>query len=94
MSGRIIRPMADTATAPPAPAVPLPAEGDAPPDDSSGPGWGRVLDGAGIAAGIVLVLIVADVWTDGRVISQRLIRWRQARTARQVPADETAPGEY
>lgn len=34
--------------------------------------WGRVLDIAGIAAGVVLVFIVADILSDGRLISRRL----------------------
>jgi hypothetical protein len=34
--------------------------------------WGRVLDTAGVIAGVFLILIVADIWTDGRLISRRL----------------------
>lgn len=36
--------------------------------------WGRILDAAGIIAGIALIVIVIDIWTDGRVISRRLHR--------------------
>ena len=46
-----------------------PGEGDAAPFD-----WGRVLDFAGILAGVLLVVIVVDVWTDGRVVSRWLLR--------------------
>lgn len=38
------------------------------------PGWGRLLDAAGIAAGVLLVIIVADIVTDGRLVSRRLHR--------------------
>ena len=36
--------------------------------------WGRALDIAGIIAGIFLAAIIADIWTDGRLISRRLTR--------------------
>lgn len=42
---------------------------------------GRMLDAAGIAAGVVLVVILLDIWTDGKVIS----RWL---TRRKPPEDE------
>lgn len=38
--------------------------------------WGRALDAAGIIAGILLALIIADIWTDGKLISRHLIRPR------------------
>ena len=47
-------------------------------DDSTSsgesPDWGRLLDAAGIIAGVLLIVIVADIWTDGRLISQYLHR--------------------
>lgn len=43
-------------------------------DGGEGRNWGRVLDGAGAVAGVVLAIIVVDVWTDGRLISRRLTR--------------------
>jgi hypothetical protein len=56
--------MADTTTAPPdaAPAEDAPAPRD----------WGRALDVAGVLAGVVLAVIVADILTDGRLVSRRL----------------------
>jgi hypothetical protein len=36
--------------------------------------WGRALDIAGIIAGVFLVVIIADIATDGKLISRRLIR--------------------
>jgi hypothetical protein len=53
----------------PQPPAPAPAVPDARPDP-----WGIVLDTAGIIAGIALVVIVIDVWTDGRLVSRRLAR--------------------
>lgn len=47
--------------------------GPTPPEETA-PDWGRLIDAAGIVAGILLVLIAADIWTDGRVISRRLHR--------------------
>lgn len=44
--------------------------------EPAGINWGRVLDVAGIGAGVVLVFIVADIVTDGRLISRRLQRRR------------------
>ena len=48
----------------------------APADAEVGTGldWGRILDAAGIVAGLLLAVIVADIWTDGRLISRRLRR--------------------
>jgi hypothetical protein len=56
--------MADTTTAPPdaAPAQDAPEARD----------WGRALDVAGVLAGVVLAVIVADILTDGRLVSRRL----------------------
>lgn len=47
---------------------------DAPDAAGGGLDWGRVLDAAGIVAGLLLAVIVADIWTDGRLISRRLHR--------------------
>lgn len=47
---------------------------DAPPADDGQRDWGRVLDGLGIVAGVILVVIVADIVSDGRLISRRLHR--------------------
>lgn len=33
-----------------------------------------MLDAAGIIAGVLLIVIVADIWTDGRLISRHLHR--------------------
>jgi hypothetical protein len=35
------------------------------------------LDALGLIAGAALVLIVADILTDGRLLSRHLIRWRK-----------------
>lgn len=56
--------MADTAEGP------SPAAADE--TTAEAPAWGRLLDTAGIIAGILLLVIVADIWTDGRLISRRL----------------------
>lgn len=58
-------------------------------DDSEDRGaWGRVLDVAGIIAGVLLVVIIADIWTDGRLISRRLMRARgDAGQPEQQPTD-------
>jgi hypothetical protein len=40
--------------------------------EDEAPGWGRALDVAGIIAGILLIVICADIWSDGRLISRRL----------------------
>lgn len=55
-------------------------------DQPAASGWGRVLDGLGIAAGLVLVAIVIDIFSDGRLISRRLIR-------RRGEHEEGAPGD-
>lgn len=49
---------------------------DPPETEAAGTGWGKVMDGLGIVAGILLVVIVADIWTDGRLISRRLQKRR------------------
>jgi hypothetical protein len=50
--------------------------GDGDPDEVADSGAMRWLDWAGGVAAVVLVIIVADIWTDGRLISARLLRWR------------------
>lgn len=54
------------------------------------PRWGRALDAAGVIAGVVLVAIVIDIWTDGRLISRRLGRRGDDDETEPVPA-ETEP---
>jgi len=44
---------------------------DTEPEDGA-PGWGRLLDTAGIIAAILLAAIVIDIATDGKLISRRL----------------------
>lgn len=44
------------------------------------------MDTAGLIAGVILVVIVADILTDGRVISRRL-------RGKPKPAAEDTPGE-
>jgi len=50
--------------------------GAAPPatdgDGAGAPDWGRLLDAAGIVAGVILLVILADIWTDGRLVSRHL----------------------
>jgi hypothetical protein len=36
--------------------------------------WGRALDIAGIIAGVFLIAIIADIWSDGKLISRHLLR--------------------
>jgi hypothetical protein len=55
-------------------------------EPAGGQGWGRLLDLAGIAAGILLIVIVADIVSDGRLISRRL-RKPQDGEASDRPAD-------
>lgn len=54
------------------------AESPGPGADTSPEGeardWGRLLDAAGIIAGILLAVIVVDIATEGRLISRRLHR--------------------
>jgi len=61
-----------------------PAQEDAPAGRGS-----RAMDAAGAAAAVVLALIVADIFTDGRLISRRLARWRDGRQ----PDDSGSAGE-
>jgi hypothetical protein len=53
-------------------------EGPGPGADTEPPGeardWGRALDIAGIVAGVFLIVIIADIATDGKLISRHLIR--------------------
>jgi hypothetical protein len=76
-----------TATASPQAAPPSPP---ASPEDEAG-GW-HWLDTAGIAAGLLLVVIVADVWTDGRVLSRPLRRLFK-RDAREGGEPDASPPE-
>jgi len=59
-----------------------PAPGDAAPG-----GWGW-LDTAGLIAGALLLVMLADILTDGRLISRRLTGRRQ-----QQPENEGVPGD-
>ena len=56
------------------PAAPEQDTGPAtePDNAADGQAWGRALDVLGIFAGVALVVIVVDIWTDGRFISRRL----------------------
>jgi hypothetical protein len=56
-------------TAGPSPGADAPPASDG---EDDAPDWGRLLDAAGIVAGILLLLICADIWSDGRLISRRL----------------------
>jgi hypothetical protein len=67
--------MADL-TAGPGPAAD-PGTGAPPDDGTRGPDWGLLLDTAGVLAAVLLIVIVADVWTDGRLISRRLPGWKE-----------------
>ena len=58
-----------------------------PETDDQPRGWDW-LDTAGLIAGAVLIVILADIFTDGRVISRRLGS-RQA----SAPDPEPVPGE-
>lgn len=62
--------MADTTSAPGTGTGEQGAEGA----EDEQPRWGRALDAAGVVAGVILVAIVIDIWTDGRLISRRLGR--------------------
>lgn len=59
-------PAAVPATAPPAPAA-APGETEQP----AGINWGRIVDGAGICAAVILAVIVADIFSDGRLMRNR-----------------------
>lgn len=52
------------------PETPAKTAEPAAPDAEPG-GWGA-MDTAGLIAGVILIFIVADILTDGRVISRRL----------------------
>lgn len=71
--------MADTAV--------TPAADTAEPEQSEPRDWGRVLDVAGGIAAVVLVIIVADIVSDGRVISRRLQQRRAPREDDPVDSD-------
>lgn len=76
-----------------APAVT--ADAAAPPQADDGtPGGGGLtwLDGLGIAAGVVLVVIVADILSDGRLISRRLLRRRAPEAAEGEAAADDGTG--
>jgi hypothetical protein len=53
-------------------------------DNDDGFRWGRVLDAAGAVAGVLLIVICADILTDGRLISRRIM-------ARRPPAPAPEP---
>jgi hypothetical protein len=53
---------------------PSPDADASPAGSSEAPDWGRLLDAAGIIAGVFLVVIIADILSDGRLISKRLHR--------------------
>lgn len=55
-------------------------------DDDQGDGWGRALDVAGIVAAGALVIILLDIWTDGKFISRWLGRGGS-------PADTPEPAD-
>ena len=57
--------------------------------EDGGRNWGRVLDGAGIVAGVVLAVIVIDIWSDGRLISRRL---RGGQAEAEGEDDDERPG--
>jgi len=61
-------------TEPLAPAAPAAQPAAAEGDTEQRGAWGVFLDIAGALAAVALILIVADIWTDGRLISRRLIR--------------------
>jgi len=82
--------MAETA-APQAPAAPPAAPPAASGETEAPPAfdWGRVIDGAGICAAVILVVIVADIFSDGRLISRRLMRSRE----QPPPVPDPVPGQ-
>lgn len=45
---------------------------DDPSATGDSPDWGRILDAAGFIAGVLLLVIIGDIWTDGRLISRHL----------------------
>jgi hypothetical protein len=61
-------------------------------DDSGTPpggggAWSRALDVAGVLAGVLLVAMAADMITDGRLISRRLLRRQQPPAATDQPPE-------
>lgn len=56
-----------------------------PPAEDQGGGWGA-MDTAGLIAGVILIFIVADILTDGRVISRRL-RGQPKQPEAEVPVE-------
>lgn len=58
----------------------------APEADETPAGWNWV-DTCGIIAGVVLVVILVDVFTDGRLISRRLKGRPQQPAPEEVPND-------
>lgn len=73
----------------PASAAPPAAGEPAGEQEEPGGGWGRALDAAGVLAGVVLVVIVIDIFSDGRLISRRL---RRDPDPEPAPDPENAPG--
>lgn len=67
------------------PSTETPAKPADPPAEDQGGGWGA-MDTLGVIAGILLAVIVADILTDGRVISRRL-------RGQPKPAEPEVPGE-
>lgn len=55
--------------------------------ETDGPNWSRVLDVAGVVAGVALAAIVVDIWTDGRLISRRIA----GRGGGEPEPEETGP---
>jgi hypothetical protein len=75
----------------PQPSAAPPAAGEQTPDqEDTGGGWGRALDAAGVLAGVILVVIVVDIFSDGRLISRRLRRDPDPEQA--APDPENSPG--
>jgi len=60
---------------------------DPAPGDAASGGW-TWLDTAGLAAGIIVILIAIDVFTHGRLISGRIAGNRPSE-----PAPESVPGD-
>jgi hypothetical protein len=79
------------ATAAPAPAAAAPGDPAGQPDPAgppAGPGFAsRLLDVAGIISAGVVVVVVIDILSDGRLLSRRLARW-QARHDTEELADD------
>lgn len=83
--------MTDAVTAAP-PAAPAAGTEE---DQDQGGVWGRIMDGAGIVAGLALGAILIDIFTDGRFISRRL-GWRRDEPGDQAPAEpvpDPGPGQ-